>query len=184
MQHESNCEQGPPVPFPTASTPSIISNEQQQQRRLQYARHERSQSMAHNYYSKQFPTTWEHARRQSPQPLGNLDEALIWIQQNNRLVQENERLKRELNAAMADKARLKEMLAQTEHELQALKQQQQQQQLNTYSMARQDEDEQEQEQEFKKRIRCVHTEERARWSEIVDSLEQEVRQLRLASRSQ
>lgn len=77
---------------------------------------------------------------------------------------------------MADKARLKEMLAQTEHELQALKQQQQQQQLNTYSMARQDEDEQEQEQEqeFKKRIRCVHTEERARWSEIVDSLEQEI----------
>lgn len=99
-------------------------------------------------------------------------------------MEENERLKRELNAAMADKARLKEMLAQTEHELQALKQQQQQQQLNTYSMARQDEDEQEQEQEFKKRIRCVHTEERARWSEIVDSLEQEIRQLRLASRSQ
>lgn len=169
---KANCEhagQGPP-PCPTASTPSIIPNEQ---RRLAYSRHERSQSVTQNY-SKQFPTTWAHARKQPPQPLGNIDEALIWIQQNNRLVQDNQRLKKELDAALADKVRLAETLAQTEQELQQL-----QQQLSNHSMSRQDE----QDDQFKRTLRRVQTEERARWAEVVENLEQEVRQLRLAWKS-
>ncbi|KAI9493488.1 hypothetical protein BDB00DRAFT_823252 [Zychaea mexicana] len=83
--------------------------------------HERSQStLLPPNYASEFPSTWAYANS-SHIPLkttSNMDEALIWIQQNNRLVQENHRLKQELDQVRREKDRLNEKLRYTERKLQ------------------------------------------------------------------
>ncbi|KAI9322718.1 hypothetical protein BX666DRAFT_1897764 [Dichotomocladium elegans] len=121
-------------------------------------RHERMQSGVVDY-SAQYPSTWAYARSTSAslRPVSNMDEALVWIQQNNRLVQENLRLKKtleEVNQAHASLAR----------------------KLKEYQDQRKDEINDEQKR-INETLRRVRSEERARWAEIVERLERQVRQL-------
>lgn len=109
-------------------------------------------------YSAQFPNTWAYANAtKSPiQPCSNMDEALTWIIQNNRLVQENQRLKRELEMVKMERAQLADTI-------QEMKQQDKNQSEN---------------ERIKETLRQVRSQERARWAEIVEKLEREVRELR------
>lgn len=85
-----------------------------------------------------------------------MDEALTWIIQNNRLVQENQRLKRELEMVKMERAQLADTI-------QEMKQQDKNQSEN---------------ERIKETLRQVRSQERARWAEIVEKLEREVRELR------
>ncbi|KAJ8658919.1 hypothetical protein O0I10_005301 [Lichtheimia ornata] len=165
----------PVQPTPTASTPipSSSSRRRQPPKPLQLqdpsnhhqqrtassssSRHERSQSNVIDY-SAQFPSTWAYANAtKSPiMPVSNMDEALTWIIQNNRLVQENQRLKRELEMVKMERAQLADTI-------QEMKQQHSSQSEN---------------ERIKETLRQVRSQERARWAEIVEKLEREVRDLK------
>ncbi|CDH52385.1 predicted protein [Lichtheimia corymbifera JMRC:FSU:9682] len=155
-------------PTPTASTPIPSSSRRRQppkplqlqdhqQRSASSSRHERSQSNVIDY-SAQFPSTWAYANAtKSPiMPVSNMDEALTWIIQNNRLVQENQRLKRELELVKMERAQLADTI-------QEMKQQNNHQSEN---------------ERIKETLRQVRSQERARWAEIVEKLEREVRDLK------
>lgn len=70
-------------------------------------------------YCVRFPNTWAYAQnaRVPMRPNANMDEALIWIQQNNRLVKENERLKAQVLELQQDKAALVKALREMEQKL-------------------------------------------------------------------
>lgn len=85
-----------------------------------------------------------------------MDEALTWIIQNNRLVQENQRLKRELELVKMERSQLADTI-------QEMKQQNNHQSEN---------------ERIKETLRQVRSQERARWAEIVEKLEREVRDLK------
>ncbi|KAI8148485.1 hypothetical protein BJV82DRAFT_592284 [Fennellomyces sp. T-0311] len=106
-------KRSPPIPVPTASTPLPPRQ----------SRHERTKSSLIDY-AAQFPSTMAYAnssRIPIQSTTQNLDEALIWIQQNNRLLKENQRLKEELAIVRREKDQLEETLRDREKELQALR---------------------------------------------------------------
>ncbi|KAI9253989.1 hypothetical protein BDA99DRAFT_519535 [Phascolomyces articulosus] len=121
----------PPTPVPTTSTPvpsssassmttSNDTSSPRHQRNTRPSRHERSQSINITDYSSQFPSTWAYAnssRIPLNKPTSNMDEALIWIQQNNRLVQENLRLKKELDRIGQEKKQLIQELRRRDEQL-------------------------------------------------------------------
>ncbi|KAI7882200.1 hypothetical protein K492DRAFT_176515 [Lichtheimia hyalospora FSU 10163] len=156
----------PIQPTPTASTPVPTSLSKRrsppqplrlQDQRSSSSRHERSQSNVIDY-SAQFPSTWAYANAtQSPiGPVSNMDEALTWIIQNNRLVQENQRLKRELELVKMER----DQLADTIQE-----------------MKQEDNNNSNENERIKETLRQVRSQERARWAEIVERLERQVREL-------
>ncbi|ORY94127.1 hypothetical protein BCR43DRAFT_495912 [Syncephalastrum racemosum] len=99
-----------PCPLPTSSTPVRPSSTN--------AKHERSRSVVMDYCVR-FPNTWAYAQnaRVPIRPNANMDEALVWIQQNNRLVKENERLKAQVLELQQDKAELVKALREMEQKL-------------------------------------------------------------------
>ncbi|KAG2226364.1 hypothetical protein INT45_000532 [Circinella minor] len=121
IMNRQNSPPSPPTPVPTASTPvPSSSSSSRPQRNTKQLRHERSQSINVTDYASQFPSTWAYAsssRISLNKPTSNMDDAMIWIQQNNRLVQENLRLKKELDMVRKEKEQLTQSLRHKENQL-------------------------------------------------------------------